>query len=1176
MKKNYLLLVCFWGVFYQGLSQENLNEYFSLAYSTYPNIPQGTLEAMSYGATRMGNIIPDEGTHHHHGPDRYGLFGLIADGEGYFDNTLAEVMQYAPVDLSREAFIHNEKAQIMAVAARVSHLCTALNTSDLSEFESVLKEFCEIPGNSTDNLYAQELYVYEVYYHLTHGIETPILFRKPVMLTPENWFDTNNFEILSAPNVYISNQGISNGKQLYNPNGSNNPQPMSADYPPALWSASNNYSSRNGVTISAVTIHTTQGSYSGAISWLKNPAANASAHYVLRSSDGQVTQLILETNKAWHVGSENPYTIGLEHEGFVSQTGWYTTAMYNSSAALVRDICTDRNINPTTCYSGASGSSVNVLSSTIKIKGHQHYPNQTHTDPGINWNWGLFYNLVNNSNTCNAPAGLAAGNITPNSVRLSWGSATGASAYLLRYKTNASSTWTQVTVTSINYHLTGLASNTVYNWQVASICGSNTASFTGGTNFTTMASSSSACAGNITDSGGTGNYGNNENWTFTFAPAGATAVSLTFNSFGLENGYDFMYIYNGPNTSAPLIGSYTGTNSPGTVTGTTGSLTLRFVSDGATVSWGFTGNWSCVVPPTCMDASGLSVSGITSSSANLAWSAIPGAISYTLKYKPVSSTAWQSVTPTSNSYALIGLSAGTQYQWTVATNCSNGVGTPAAGPLFTTLTPCTAPTTLNSSGITSNAATLNWNAIAGAISYTVDIKPLSGTSWTSYLSTANSYTVSGLASSTQYQWKIKTNCMGTSSPSSSVIQSFTTVAPPCNTPGSLSSSSISYTTASLNWGGVSGAVNYTIQWKTSVATVWSSATVSGTTYSLTGLTAGTAYNWRISTNCSSNSSTVSATQSFNTLSCSTPTSTSTANVSTSVATINWATVSGAMGYSLEYKTTAATNWTVINTTATTRQLTGLLASTQYQYRVRTQCSTGIYSGYTAVGTFTTLASCYDAWESNNSSTTATAISAGTSKYGKICATASDVDWFKVTLTSTASITFTLTQLPADYNLEAFTSVYLSGSYNGGSTSETITLTNKPAGTYYFRVYSAAGAFSSTQDYKVTATVTPTLQGGHGTTEIAASMPQVLEMTLFPNPASDILQVKPESTEDIKDLKIRIVTLNGMTVFSQLENFIESEVLISIPIENLAEGMYLLITESADFPVQKVQKFVVKR
>ncbi|MCX7651276.1 MAG: glycosyl hydrolase family 18 protein [Bacteroidia bacterium] len=113
-----------------------------------------------------------------------------------------------------------------------------------------------------------------------------------------------------------------------------------------------------------------------------------------------------------------------------------------------------------------------------------------------------------------------------------------------------------------------------------------------------------ACQDTLFDMGGTrGNYFNRENWTWTLAPTGASQVQVTFHDFRLEVGYDTLFIYNGPNVSSPLIGSYTGLTSPGTVTGTAGSLTFRFKSDNATNDRGWLATWNCIqtqTPPTTM------------------------------------------------------------------------------------------------------------------------------------------------------------------------------------------------------------------------------------------------------------------------------------------------------------------------------------------------------------------------------------------------------------------------------------------------------------------------------------------------------------------------------------------------------------------------------------------------
>src|SRR5690606_19020241 len=88
------------------------------------------------------------------------------------------------------------------------------------------------------------------------------------------------------------------------------------DFGEAIWNPahSTNYSTA-GNGRSAVIMHTIEGSYAGGISWFQNPAANVSAHYVIRRSDGQITQMVREHHQAWHAAYHNHYTIGIEHDG---------------------------------------------------------------------------------------------------------------------------------------------------------------------------------------------------------------------------------------------------------------------------------------------------------------------------------------------------------------------------------------------------------------------------------------------------------------------------------------------------------------------------------------------------------------------------------------------------------------------------------------------------------------------------------------------------------------------------------------------------------------------------------------------------------------------------------------------------------------------------------------------
>ncbi|MFA5194974.1 MAG: M4 family metallopeptidase, partial [Bacteroidales bacterium] len=107
------------------------------------------------------------------------------------------------------------------------------------------------------------------------------------------------------------------------------------------------------------------------------------------------------------------------------------------------------------------------------------------------------------------------------------------------------------------------------------------------------------CTGSLFDSGGeTGEYANNTDGSITISPFGAATVRLYFSSFSFENGYDYLYVYDGPSTASPLIGQYDGSNLPegGTIISTYGSITLRQTTDQGLVESGFALSWQCDMP----------------------------------------------------------------------------------------------------------------------------------------------------------------------------------------------------------------------------------------------------------------------------------------------------------------------------------------------------------------------------------------------------------------------------------------------------------------------------------------------------------------------------------------------------------------------------------------------------
>ncbi|MBX7180827.1 MAG: T9SS type A sorting domain-containing protein [Bacteroidia bacterium] len=88
----------------------------------------------------------------------------------------------------------------------------------------------------------------------------------------------------------------------------------------------------------------------------------------------------------------------------------------------------------------------------------------------------------------------------------------------------------------------------------------------------------------------------------------------------------------------------------------------------------------------------------------------------------------------------------------------------------------------------------------------------------------------------------------------------------CGTPSSLAAGSLTTTSASLSWTGVSGAVSYNVQYKTTAATTWTTVSTTATTYALSGLSAATSYQFQVQAVCSSQSGSYSAATGFTTAS----------------------------------------------------------------------------------------------------------------------------------------------------------------------------------------------------------------------------------------------------------------------------------------------------------------------
>ncbi len=199
--------------------------------------------------------------------------------------------------------------------------------------------------------------------------------------------------------------------------------------------------------------------------------------------------------------------------------------------------------------------------------------------------------------------------------------------------------------------------------------------------------------------------------------------------------------------------------------GQTSRMQALFATGGARVSILSSQGCVPVTGGTCNVPTGLSTTSISSSSATLNWGTVTGALSYNVQYRVVGAGSWTSTTSSTNSKAISGLTASTNYEWQVQTVCSGGSSAFTGSTTFTTsaVTSCGVAGGQSTAGITSSAATLNWTAVTGAVSYNVQYRVVGAGSWTSTTSSTNSKAISGLTASTNYEWQVQTVCSSTSS-----------------------------------------------------------------------------------------------------------------------------------------------------------------------------------------------------------------------------------------------------------------------------------------------------------------------------------------------------------------------------------------------------------------------------
>ena len=345
-------------------STTQLDALFDEAARDY-GVPSGLLKSIGYVETRWqmvrgGVEFPGQ-------EPAYGVMALRGEN-------LRQGAELAKLD---ERAVQNQaRANIRAAAALLSSWAdrAGIGATDVAEWGPIVAKYSGIA-----DLNGQANYVHnDVYAALNQGV---------VGTTPTGGAVASIMPVRVTANFQLPQGGPS--------------LELAPDYPVSgtIWRPSPNYNSRPTGDIGKVAmviIHTCEGSYTSCWSWLTNSSAQASAHYVVREDGGEISQLVREANRAWHIAatydcslnsgvdcwrngySSNHFTVGIEHGGYASQTS-FPTSQIDASAKLSCDI------------SKAYG----IPRDRYHYVAHGQLQPYNRTDPGPNWPWTDYMNRIN-------------------------------------------------------------------------------------------------------------------------------------------------------------------------------------------------------------------------------------------------------------------------------------------------------------------------------------------------------------------------------------------------------------------------------------------------------------------------------------------------------------------------------------------------------------------------------------------------------------------------------------------------------------------------------------------------------------------------------------------------------------------------------------------------------------
>lgn len=294
-----------------------------------------------------------------------------------------------------------------------------------------------------------------------------------------------------------------------------------------------------------------------------------------------------------------------------------------------------------------------------------------------------------------------------------------------------------------------------------------------------------------------------------------------------------------------------------TTTYTNGSHTITAVardpSSNTTTSSGVSVNVNNEVAPTPPVISNVTASSITTTGATITWTTDKSSdsqVEYGLTTSYGSSTTLDSTLVTNHSVLLSGLTSQTTYHYRVKSQDTPGNLATSGDFTFTTATPPPVISNVQATNITATSVTITWatdRATTSKVNYGLTSSYTNSTVKDTTLVTSHSVSIGGLSASTLYHYQVESSDSGNLTSVSSDA-TFTTAASALPVISNIQATNITTSGVTITWTtdiSSDSQVEYGTTTAYGSSTTLDSTLVTSHSVALTGLSAGTIYNYRV-------------------------------------------------------------------------------------------------------------------------------------------------------------------------------------------------------------------------------------------------------------------------------------------------------------------------------------------